>query len=328
LTTRTAKDARGVSPGLLFACVLGLLLTVTALLWTLWPGMGHPVSIRDAHPPSPDYYLAFDGSATVEHDVLYFGLDTVATARLRQADVLLLGNSRLMFAARPGVLDRFFEARGLRYYALGFGFREADQFPLAIIEKFDLRPRYVIVNADGFFNDSLSDVASETLRQSQFGARQRRWESEATHVVRRALHQIVPNWIDIFGRAGFMRRSEVIAYRARTNGTWEVYPWAQGARARVAGRELRMPPLGRVESAAARRFQSAMDARGVSLVLTFVPTPRPLGGGPALLADLLQVPLITAHPVGIGTHDGDHLDYNSAIAWSEALVGELGRVIR
>ena len=46
-----------------------------------------------------------------------------------------------MFAARPRVLDAFFEARGLRYYVLGFGFREADRFPLAIIQKFDLRPR-------------------------------------------------------------------------------------------------------------------------------------------------------------------------------------------
>ena len=50
-------------PGLLFACVLGLLLTGTALLWTRWPAIGHPVSIRDAHKPSADYYLAYDGGA-------------------------------------------------------------------------------------------------------------------------------------------------------------------------------------------------------------------------------------------------------------------------
>ena len=77
--------------------------------------------------------------------------------------MILLGNSRLMFAARPRILDAFFEARGLRYYVLGFGFREADRFPLAVIEKFDLKPRMVIVNADGFFLDSLSDFAVRGL---------------------------------------------------------------------------------------------------------------------------------------------------------------------
>jgi hypothetical protein len=285
------------------------------------------MNIRNVEPPSEDYYLAYDGGANVEHHVLYFGLDEAATAHLRQADVLLLGNSRLMFAARPGVLDPFFESKGLRYYALGFGFREADRFPLAIIEKFDLRPRYVIVNADGFFSDGLSEAAAKTVKDSTFGAHRHRWESETTHVVRRTLHQLVPNWVDLFGRAGFLWRREVVGYRSRRNGTWEVYPW-EGAKLGVDGRELSAPPLSSREMQAARRFKAAMDARGTSLALTFVPTPKPLAGGPALFANLLEVPLVAPHPFGIGSHDGDHLDYNSAIAWSEAFVRELGRVIQ
>jgi hypothetical protein len=326
-TPRTATPAEAVSPGLLFACVLGLLLAGTAALWTSRPGMGHPMNISRVERPSDDYYLAYDGGANVEHHVLYFGLDEVATTHLRQAEVLLLGNSRLMFALRPGVLDPFFRSIGLRYYVLGFGFREADRFPLAIIEKFDLRPRYVVVNADGFFTDSLSDAATETTRESTFAARQHRWESETTHAARRALHRLVPNWVDLFGRPGFLWRREVVAYRSRTNGTWEVYPW-EATRMGVDGRDMRTPALSPREIAAAQRFKAAMDARGASLVLTFVPTPKPMAGGPGLFAELLQVPLVTAHPFGIGSHDGDHLDYNSAIAWSEALVRELARVIR
>ncbi len=62
-----------------------------------------------------------------------------------------------------------------------------------------------------------------------------------------------------------------------------------------------------------------MDRRGTSVVLTYVPTPRPLAGGPALFADLLNVPLVATHPAGLLTQDDDHLDESSAIAWSEAV---------
>jgi hypothetical protein len=67
-----------------------------------------------------------------------------------------------------------------------------------------------------------------------------------------------------------------------------------------------------------------MDARGIAMVVTHVPTPRPFGGGPALFAERLGVPLVVAHPGGLLTEDGDHLDEASAIAWSEAFVRELG----
>ena len=113
---------------------------VTAAVWASRPGLGGRVkNITRAERPSDDYYLAHDHGGHVDHHVLYFGTDAVALDHLKRADVLLLGNSRLMFAARPRVLDAFFAARGLRYYVLGFGFREADRFPLAVIEKFDLQ---------------------------------------------------------------------------------------------------------------------------------------------------------------------------------------------
>jgi hypothetical protein len=326
-TAQPASRPQALSPGLLFTCVLGLLVAGTAALWTAQPAMGHSMNIASAERPSADYYLAYDGGGPVDHDVLYFGIDRQALDHLRRADVLFLGNSRLMFAARPRVLDAFFETRGLRYYVLGFGFREADRFPLAIIEKFDLHPRYVIVNADGFFNDSESEVATATMRGTAFGAREHQWEAEASHGIRRFLHRLVPNWIDLFGRPGVLWRREVVGYRSRTNGTWQMSPW-EPARLDIGVRDLRRPPLGALEVSAARRFGASMAARGTSLVLTFVPTPRPLGGGPALFAELLQAPLVTAHPSGIGSHDGDHLDEGSAAAWCQAFVRELALVIR
>lgn len=310
----------------MFTVVLGLLTAATASAWLLAPGMGRVKNITRAERPSDDYYLAHDHGGHVDHHVLYFGTDPVALEHLRRADVLLLGNSRLMFAARPGVLDAFFESRGLRYYILGFGFREADRFPLAIIEKFDLRPKLVIVNADGFFQHAYSDFARAVMKSNLIGAWQFTREAETGHEVRRALHQLVPNWVDLLGRPGFPWRRELIIYRSRTNGAWQLSPWEPGLHL-MAGRDLRQPPLAPLERDAARRFKAAMDRRGARLILTYVPTSRPLGGGPALFADLLSVPLVAVHPPGLTTEDDDHVDEGSAMTWSQAFVRELERVL-
>ncbi len=300
--------------------------TAAAFL-TIPPPGGDPVPIVHAQPPAPDYYLAHDRGGHIDHHVLYFGLDPEAIEHLRRADVLLLGNSRLMFAARPGVLDPFFEARGLRYYVLGFGFREADRFPLAIIEKFDLRPRWVIVNADGFFLDELSEFAQAIMEETPFRAWQQRQEAEVSHDVRRALHLLAPNWLDVYGRPGFPSRRELIIYRSRTTGTWQLSPWPTGTTL-VPRRDLSQPPIGRDQRGPAERFKAAMDQRGSRLLLTYVPTPRPLAGGPALFADLLNVPLLAPSPPRLFTEDDDHLDETSAAVWSAAFVRELGRVLQ
>ena len=326
LRPRPAPEDR-ISPVLLFAAVFGLLAAATAGAWLRAPETGGRArNITRAERPSDDYYLAHDHGGHVDHHVLYFGTDPAALDDLRRADVLLLGNSRLMFAARPGVLDAFFEARGLRYYVMGFGFREADRFPLAIIEKFDLRPRLVVVNADGFFADQLSDFARTVMKDTRFGAWKFRLEAETAHEVRRTLHQLVPNWVDLFGRPGFPRQRELVIYRSRTNGAWQLSPWEPGIEP-VGDRDPHAPPLSDRERDAALRFQAAMQRRGTRLALTYVPTPRPLGGGPQRFAELLGVPLVWPEPRFLRTADGDHLDESSAIAWSEAFVSELGRLL-
>lgn len=315
-----------MSPGLAFACALGLLLAATAALWAARPEAGRVQNITRAERPSDDYYLAHDRAGHLDHHVLYFGTDAGALEALRGADVLLLGNSRLMFAARPVVLDPFFAARGLSYYLLGFGFREADRFPQTVMEKFDLRPKVVVVNADGFFLDSLSEFGESVMRDSAFDAWKFVHESETSHDVRRVLHQLVPNWLDLFGRPGFPWRRELIIYRSRTTGAWQLSPWEPGT-APVPLRDLDTPPTSSAELATARRFKDFLEARGATLVLTYVPTPRPLSGGPAALARALGVPLVAVHPPGLRTEDLDHLDEPSGAAWSEAFVRQVARYL-
>ncbi|MEZ5290194.1 MAG: hypothetical protein R2745_03860 [Vicinamibacterales bacterium] len=284
--------------------------------------------VAGERPDDGDHYLANDIAGHVDHHVLYFGTDPDALARLRAADVLFLGNSRLMFALRPRVLRPFFEAQGLNYYVLGFGYREADRFPLAIIRKFDLRPKLVVVNADGFFANRLSDWAEVVNRDTPFAARKLQIEAELGHEFRRSMHAVLPHWLELYGRPGLRTLRTFTAYRSRFDGTWIISPWRAGTTA-FPPFPLDGPRAGRDELAAARAFKADMDARGSRLVLTRVPTPEPMpGGGPAVFADYLGVPLVTADIAGPSSHDDSHLDRASAIDWSRAFVRALAPFLR
>jgi hypothetical protein len=233
-----------------------------------------------------------------------------------------------MFAMRPGMLRPFFAAEGVRHYVMGFGFREADQFPLAIIRKFDLRPKLVVVNADGFFGGGLSAWAEMVMKDTTFAARKFQWEAERAHAARRVVHHVVPNWLGLFGQPGLQLRRAFVAYRARFDGTWAVSPWDTGTD------PFTPPPLdgrlaSQVETAAALAFRDELDRRGSRLVVTRVPTPVPMpGAGPARFAELLNVPLVTADVPVLTSGDGSHLDESSAHDWSRAFLSALTPYVR
>ncbi len=217
-------------PAAVFTVVLVAAVVATDVARATVPALQGQVQIiaRAERPPDDDHYLANDVAGHIDHHVIYFGIDDEVVANLRAAEVLFLGNSRLMFALRPRVLRPFFDDDAVPYYVMGFGFREADRFPLAIIRALDLRPRLVVVNVDGFFGGGLSPWADVVIRDTPLAARKLQLEAEAAHDARRVVHQVVPNWLRLFGLPGLGLRRTFIAYRSRVDGTWEVSPWADG----------------------------------------------------------------------------------------------------
>lgn len=320
-----SRTRQSLVPAATFAATLTVVALATSAAVDRLSGLAllRPGVEAGERPPDGDHYLANDTGGHVDHHVLYFGIDDDAQRRLQAADVLFLGNSRLMFALRPEELRPFFAAQGLSYYVLGFGFREADRFPLAILRRFDLRPKLVVVNADGFFGGGMSPWAEQVIRDTPFAARKRQWEAEASHEARRMTHVVFPHWPSILGLPGLGNGRTFTAYRSRLDGTWSIWPW-RTASAAFRPAPLEGPGVGRGEARDADRFAAELAQRGARLVLTRVPTPVAMpGAGPAEVARRLRVPLVAPEIPGPTSADQSHLDAASAHDWTRAFLDAL-----
>ncbi len=294
--------------------------------WTRTSLARFRMEIADTPTPAADtsYYVAHDRGGHVDHHALYHAVDATSHERLTTADVLLLGNSRMMFAFDRPVLRSFFPKHGLSYFALGFGHNESNEFPEAIIERFDLRPALVIVNADRFFISDQSAWADRVRDESRFDAWKRFHETQVSHAARRMVHRIVPHVPDLAGG-----QHEFITFRSRLDGSWWVANQFEG-RAGPFDSESdgEMPDVLDEEWAAASEFKRMIEARGAHLVLTFVPTPKASRARAIAMAEHLGVPLVAPRVPGLATVDGSHLTRESAAQFTDAFFAELEPLLR
>jgi hypothetical protein len=267
------------------------------------------------------FYLAHDRGGHIDHHVLFHGIDRAAREHLRAADVLFLGNSRLMFALDPLTMRQRFAAH--RYYVLGFGHEEQDDFPLEIIRASDLRPSLVVINADHFFAGEQSDWAGEVIKESDFDAWKTQFEGEIAHTFRRRLHRLVPQYVDL-RRGG----REVVLYRSREDGTWFV------ANNFGPGGRFAWPPAEDTEQPspqalrAAELFKRELDARGSRMLLCIIPGPGVSLHRARAIASHLGVPLLVPEAVATRTIDGSHLGHASAVQVATSLLQQLEPYLR
>ena len=274
---------------------------------------------HDEPAPWGSFYLAHDRGGHIDHHVLYHGIDDTAREQMRGADVLFLGNSRLMFALESRIARTLLA--GVNYYVLGFGHEEQDDFPLRIIREHDLRPQLVVVNADHFFASEQSDWAARVVEETAFDAWKIMVEGTLAHRVRKRLHRAVPHYVDL--RRG---QREVVLYRARQDGSWFVanefgegtsFVWPEDGGVMPTPEDLH----------SAEAFKREIEARGARLVLCLVPSPRASLQRAEAIAAHLSVPLIVPTVERLRTIDNSHLSYESAARVAAALIAALQRYL-
>jgi hypothetical protein len=289
--------------------------------WKLTSLRHHQLDIATAAEAPPGHFLAHDRGGHVDHHVLLHGMDADTLRHLQQADVLLMGNSRLMFALRGDALHRYFTARGLRPFALGFGHQEQHRFPLEVMRRHDLHPKVVIANVDNFFGGVTSPWGERVLRDSVFDAWKTRAEATLSHSVRRAMHRVVPHVPDLWEG-----EREFIIYRSERDGAWfSATDFGVGARLEpfYRGRDTVRPHNLQL----AKAFKEAVEATGAQVIFAVVPGRDVSLTHAQMLADMVGVPLVAPEVPDLRTMDGSHLTDDSAARYASAFFQHLDPVL-
>lgn len=303
-----------------FAAALALALAAGQ---TLGRGCALPPDnvFAEEHPLPEDgaWELAYD-DFHLDHWRLWHGMGA-SIENARRADVLLVGTSRVQFAATRAQWREFTAATGLRTFSLGMGYGERSPMVLGLVERFDLRPRIVVANATSFFSETPTEFAATVMAASPWEAWKTVFEREAGSALRHGLLRGVPHY------SLRALRSAAVVYRSPEDGTWFVRRQTQKPtpvdERPDPGRFVALPPE---EIAAAIHFRDVLAARGAKLVLAFVPTREHNAiqrEAARELARRLGVPLVAPVVKGLSTRDGDHLSDESQARFGQAFVAAL-----
>ena len=109
--------------------------------------------------------------ADFEHGALYFNLEPPALDYARDADVLVLGNSRLQVALSNDATADWFKQAAARYYLLAFSYNEDMVFTEDLLRKIHPKASVYIVNVGDFFERRETAAAKSILHDSDARSR-------------------------------------------------------------------------------------------------------------------------------------------------------------
>ena len=143
-----------------------------------------------------------------DHGAFWFGLEPQAQRAAAQAEVLMVGSSRLQFAFSGKASAKWFSESGIRYYLLGFSSTENVVFFAPLLAKIHPQPQVYIINVDRFFDDRVTPPTAQILRERDI--RERYNEKRVWQSVHKAVCRPLP----------FVCGAAVAVYRDRDSGVW------------------------------------------------------------------------------------------------------------
>jgi hypothetical protein len=280
---------------------------------TLGLGVGLIFSLRGTGVfacPAGDYaanrYIAYCGSShygDYDHGAFWFNLEPAAQRAASNADVLVLGNSRIQAALSSGATDEWFSANSRSFFLLGFMYDDGMTFSGEILEKLKPKARFYVINLDHFFRSGRSEpaqfIATDGEARSQYQAK-RRWQ---------AVHRRLCGKISALcgKKEAWFRSTDTGAYMIRSHG---LIPAAVEDDTRLDGQEIRD------QVANASPFLAKLGVPRSCIVFTMVPYKDTPVAAAAEIATALGIPLVMPRLDGLTTFDGSHLDSASAERWS------------
>jgi hypothetical protein len=271
-------------------------------------------------------YCTADEFADYEHGALYLGTEKRAVINLKNADVIIFGNSRAQVAFSTKAVNKYFNDREVSYYLLGFGYDEPSVFAKALISKLKLHPKLVIINTDPtFFSGSISLAGSDAIAES-IPSRAR---SELFHILD-SVHG------PLCARFKYICRPQsrqLSIYRSIDNGSWlwhGNYLSPDLVISEITPTKLTPWDMALLPSQLnnARQFLADLDLSQRCIVLTGVPNPYSNAEEwAAAMGQALGVSTITPKLEGLKTMDNSHMNEPSAERWSTTFLTDFDPVL-
>jgi hypothetical protein len=316
------KPLAGLREGLLagrLALYIGIVVLAALASYAYWLKT-RSIFACQAPGYSADRYLAYCGGANYadfEHGAFYFNLEPPALDYARNADVLVLGNSRLQVALSNDATADWFKQAQARYYLMAFSYNEDMVFTGDLLRKLKPRAGVYIINVDDFFERRETVFADEILHDPDARSRYE-WKrlSQSWH---RPICGAFPR---LCGR-------KFVIFRSRETGAYYRIP---GPEPLVARNAVSYDPWvndATVKDSAALAIDFLREfAKGRCVILTNVPYPDTKMGDAEAIAAGAGLPLVAPRLEGLYTTDGYHLDRASADRWSRAFLEAAGPEIR
>lgn len=251
-----------------------------------------------------------------DHGAFWFGLEPLAQHGATDADVLLVGNSRLQFALSGATTANWFDASSTRFYLLGFSHSETIVFISPLLSKLQPRAKVYVINVDRFFDDRVSPPAEQIFQRQDVLARYQEkhtWQS---------LHKPVCTLMP------FVCGNALAVFRTRDSGAWRMKGTAPLVSKDVSDGQPSNVEHWSKYASLGERFLAQLPVDRNCVLLTIVPTVGTKRAEATAIAEKLGLRLISPQIDGLRTFDGSHLDEASALRWSTAFLEEAGPQIR
>ena len=253
-----------------------------------------------------------------EHGAFWFDLEPAAEMSASSADVLFLGDSRMLLAFSTPATTKWFSSASVSFYLLGFYGFENSIFERALLHKLKPRAEVYVIPVGDFFQPFEAPIAKNIMHD---GAARNLYNAKRNlQFVHKAICMKLPT---ICGNG-------LAVFRSRQTGMWYMETSKFKGRERQVSYDQQIDER-EVDDAVAigRTFLSELPVKTECVILTVVPTVgTKLSVANAIASGLGKTLVVPQHLDGLQTFDGTHLDQASAERWSEAFFKTAGPQIQ
>jgi hypothetical protein len=307
-------------------------LGVVMACWGL-VGRDHFAAITSGH--GPTWYQDLGGAAVTEiqdQDIFFHDIGSSVDS-LKRADVVIVGSSLVAFAIDGTVAKNILGSKyGLSFYNLSFVGISSGEFTRRILEKYHIRPKLLIINADdgggggNFFGRGIQRSFSADVKA--IAATEHNWIMAFKEVARRNLRWRLEGLFKTFFHSAALEREDRVPiplfYRDAATGDADMaaFPGYENID-NQATLIKRNPDCHTTDDVIGRARDFVRDIGG-DVILTIIPNTHYCQQQAREIADKLGIELVLPGKLTYSSWDGGgHFDRRGSFEFTTDLISAL-----